>query len=82
MKSGLKRCVIAQSASPSIRARIGVAKKVLKMYIIQGRLEGGGGIPVFPKKNRKNTPKYPKFLQIYPKLIEALCTACISEISS
>ena len=26
------------------------------------------------KKNRQNTPKYPKFLQIYPKIIEALNT--------
>ena len=35
---------------------------------------GGSGIPIYPKKNRQNTPKYPKFLQIYPKIIEALNT--------
>ena len=45
----------------------------------QGRPGGGGGgggsgIPIYPKKNRQNTPKYPKFLQIYPKVIEALNT--------
>ena len=34
----------------------------------------GSGIPIYPKKNRQNTPKYPKFLQIYPKIIEALNT--------
>ena len=27
---------------------------------------GGSGIPVYPKKIRQNTPKYPKFIQIYP----------------
>ena len=45
--------------------------------------EGGGGagvggecsgIPVYPKKIRQNTQKYPKFIQIYPKLMEALYT--------
>ena len=43
----------------------------------QGRPGGGGGgigIPIYPKKNRQNTPKYPKFLQIYPKIIESLNT--------
>ena len=35
---------------------------------------GGSGIPIYPKKNRQNTPKYPKFLQIYQKIIEALNT--------
>ena len=40
----------------------------------QGRPGGGSGIPIYPKKNRQNTPKYPKFLQIYPKIIEALNT--------
>ena len=37
----------------------------------QGGGEGGRGgssIPVYPKKVRQNTPKYPKFIQIYPKL--------------
>ena len=28
----------------------------------------GSGIPVYPKKIRQNTPKYPKFIQIYPNL--------------
>ena len=32
--------------------------------------QGGSGIPVYPKKIRKNTQKYPKFIQIYPELIE------------
>ena len=38
----------------------------------QGRPGGGGGggsgIPVYPKKIRQNTQKYPKFIQIYLKL--------------
>ena len=29
---------------------------------------GGSGIPVYPKKIRQNTQKYPKFIQIYQKL--------------
>ena len=29
---------------------------------------GGNGIPVYPKKIRQNTQKYPKCIQIYPKL--------------
>ena len=29
---------------------------------------GGSGLPVYPKKIRQNTQKYPKFIQIYPKL--------------
>ena len=36
-----------------------------------GSTRGGGrgsGIPVYPKKIRQNTRKYPKFIQIYPKL--------------
>ena len=35
---------------------------------------GQGGVLEYQytrKKNRQNTPKYPKFLQIYPKIIEA-----------
>ena len=39
-----------------------------------GSARGGSGIPIYSKKNRQNTPKYPKFLQIYPKIIEALNT--------
>ena len=35
---------------------------------------GGSGIPIYPKKNRQNSPKCLKFLQIYPKIIEALNT--------
>ena len=36
----------------------------------QGQQGGGGGsgIPVYPKKILQNTPKYPKCIQIYPKL--------------
>ena len=35
----------------------------------QGRPGGAGsGIPVYPKKIRQNTQKYPKFIQIYLKL--------------
>ena len=33
---------------------------------------GGSGIPVYPKKIRQNTQKYPKFIQIYPKLIKGI----------
>ena len=35
---------------------------------IAGSARRGSGIPVYPKKIRQNTPKYPKFIQIYPKL--------------
>ena len=34
----------------------------------QGRPGRGSGIPVYPKKIRQNTQKYPKFIQIYLKL--------------
>ena len=37
---------------------------------LTGSARGGSGIPIYPKKNRQNTPKYPKFLQIYPKIIK------------
>ena len=48
---------------------------LLKLTVIlSGSARGGSGIPIYPKKNRQNTPKYPKFLQIYPKIIEALNT--------
>ena len=36
--------------------------------------QGGQWNTNIPEKNRQNTPKYPKFLQIYPKIIEALNT--------
>ena len=39
-----------------------------------GSARGGSGILVCPKKIRQNTQKYPNFLPIYPKLIEALYT--------
>ena len=45
-----------------------------KVFYRSGSARGGSGIPIYPKKNRQNTPKYPKFLQIYPKIIEALNT--------
>ena len=42
---------------------------------IFGRGGGGGsGIPVYPNNICQNTQKFPKFLQMYPKLIEALYT--------
>ena len=40
----------------------------------QGRPGGVVEYQYTRKKNRQNTPKYPKFLQIYPKIIEALNT--------
>ena len=43
-------------------------------HFLSGSARGGIGIPIYPKTNRQNTPKYPKFLQIYPKIIEALNT--------
>ena len=36
-----------------------------KLYDKSGSARGGSGIPVYPKKMRQ---KYPKFIQIYPKL--------------
>ena len=33
---------------------------------------GGSGIPVYSKKIRQNTQKYPKFIQIYPKLYQGI----------
>ena len=33
-----------------------------------GSASEGSGIPVYLKKIRQNTQKYPKFIQIYPKL--------------
>ena len=35
---------------------------------LSGSAREGSGIPVYPKKIRQNTQKYPKFIQIYPKL--------------
>ena len=32
----------------------------------------GSGIPVYPKKIHQNTQKYPKFIQIYPKLYPSI----------
>ena len=54
-------------------------KEKYKITWDQGRPGGGGGelgvggsgVPVYPKKIRQNTQKYPKipkFIQIYPKL--------------
>ena len=40
-------------------------------YPLAGSARGGSGIPIYPEKNQQNTPK---FLQIYPKIIEALNT--------
>ena len=36
--------------------------------LLSGSAKGGSGIPVYPKKIRQNTQKYPRFIQIYPKL--------------
>ena len=65
----------SQAACRSIDRRIWLA--TVSHYVrghISGSARGGSGIPIYPKKNRQNTPKYPKFLQIYPKIIEALNT--------
>ena len=35
---------------------------------LSGSARGVSGIPVYPKKIRQNTQKYPQFIQIYPKL--------------
>ena len=43
---------------------------------------GGSGIPGYPKKIRQNTQKYPKLIQIYPKLIEALYTVYLELVVS
>ena len=43
-------------------------------FSFSGSARGGSGIPVYPKKIRQNTQKYPKFLPIYPQLIEGLNT--------
>ena len=47
-----------------------------------GSARGGSGIPVYPKKIRQNTQKYAKFIQIYPKLIEALYTVYLKLVVS
>ena len=41
---------------------------------LQGRPGGGGGsgIPVYPKKTRQNTPKYPKVIQVYPGIFSGI----------
>ena len=39
-----------------------------------GLKTGGSVIPIYTKKNRQNTQKYPKFIQMYVKLMEALYT--------
>ena len=49
------------------------AEDSFKIYLFlsvnyPGSARGGSDIPVYPKKIRQNTPKYPKFIQIYPKL--------------
>ena len=35
---------------------------------LSGSAKGGSGIPLYPKKIRQNTQKYPRFIQIYLKL--------------
>ena len=47
-----------------------------------GSARGVSGIPVYPKKIRQNTKKYPKFIQIYPKLIKALYTVYLKLVVS
>ena len=47
-----------------------------------GSARGGSGIPVYPKKIRQNTQKYPRFIQINPKLIEALYTVYLKLVVS
>ena len=51
-------------------------------YQVPGSASGGSGIPVYPKKIRQKTQKYPKFIQIYPKLIEALYTVYLKLVVS
>ena len=44
-----------------------------------------GGVVVYQytrKKSRQNTQKYPKLIQIYPKLIEALYTVYLKLVFS
>ena len=53
--------------------------RVTEYWLVGRRMNQGrpGGVVEYQytrKKNRQNTPKYPKFLQIYPKIIEALNT--------
>ena len=58
-----------------------LSKYVIHMF--QGRSAGVvHGIPVYPQKIRQNTPKYPKFIQMYPKLIEALYTVYLKLVVS
>ena len=45
-----------------------IANDETTTFIIDRVGQGGSGIPVYPKKIRQNTQKYPKFIQIYPKL--------------
>ena len=47
----------------------------IKMFgnLQSGSARGGSGIPICPKK--KST-KYPKFLQIYPKIARVVIVAC------
>ena len=49
----------------------GISLSYCYLYL-SGSARGGSGIAVYPKKIRQNTQKYPKFIQIYPKLMEAL----------
>ena len=51
---------------------VSVDSALLQFRVGQGGGGGGSGIPVYPKKIRQNTPQYPKFIQIYPKLIEGI----------
>ena len=53
---------------PTPEAKRDIVNFRYKFASCQGRPGGGSGIPVYPKKIRQNTPKYPKFIQIYPKL--------------
>ena len=40
--------------------------------LMSGSASGGSGIPVYPKKIRQNTQKYPKFIQIYPGIFSCI----------
>ena len=54
------------------------SSRILVVWQFTGSASGGSGIPVYPQKIRRNTQKYPKFIQIYPKLMEALYTVYLN----
>ena len=49
-----------------------IANEETMTFIIDRASQGGSGIPVYPKKIRQNTQKYPKFIQIYPGIFSGI----------